>query len=183
LFKYIVTTSRRPTRRLRSFANEFSHLIPNAIRLNRGKASLRKLAVYAVSMSVDKVIVIEAVKGNPSRIVFYDVDLKDMSLVKRMSIALGGVRLIRESKEGVKVPQPSSLCLRPLSTDDNLIAFSEKLSWVSGWRVVFSEEDEMKFDVSFRLNVTNVDMVMEAYVPRLQRPIGLLIRVKGYRVW
>nr|WP_048115604.1 ribosomal biogenesis protein [Methanotorris formicicus] len=63
----IITTSRKPSQRTRSFANDLARVL-NIEYLTRGKTPLRE-----IFESYDKVILIEEFKGNPGKLKIYDV--------------------------------------------------------------------------------------------------------------
>ncbi|MEM3816162.1 MAG: Brix domain containing protein, partial [Candidatus Bathyarchaeia archaeon] len=69
----ILTTSHRPTRRVRSLCKDLASSIPGLIRVNRGKMGLIEVAERAVSVGSEKFIVIDRWKGCPGRIRFYRV--------------------------------------------------------------------------------------------------------------
>ncbi len=87
----LITTSRRPTRRIRTLAKELERVIPYSRRLQRGKSGFRKLRDHMLTAGQDRLIVIEVYKGNPGRLVFYW--LKDSRLKRSAEIHLTGVTL------------------------------------------------------------------------------------------
>jgi len=64
----MITTSRRPTRRIRSFANDLARSIPGAVRVNRGKLSRLGVAEKALELGADRVILIDRWKGVPGKV-------------------------------------------------------------------------------------------------------------------
>jgi len=80
LIKFLVTTSHRPTRNTRRFTKFISMILPNFIRVNRGKLTLSMLALQAIDMNIDKVVIIRNRKGNPGYIDIYNVDYLNNSL-------------------------------------------------------------------------------------------------------
>ena len=107
--RVIVTTSRRPTQRIRSFLKDFSSIFPQVIRLNRGKTTLVDLASYAVEVGAERIIVITSKRGNPSSILTYSIDLS-ANLTKLHRIIISGVKLSREYG-GSPCPKPSKICI------------------------------------------------------------------------
>ena len=67
----LLTTSRRPTERIRTLCRELAHVIPNAVRVNRGKLSLDGVAERALEFGADHVIIIDRWKGGPGEIQFF----------------------------------------------------------------------------------------------------------------
>ncbi len=68
---YIVTTSHRPSRRTRSFAKDFSRILPGGVRINRGKKTLRDLFYDALELKAKRIVIIGERKGNPGLMRFY----------------------------------------------------------------------------------------------------------------
>ncbi|MEM1514528.1 MAG: hypothetical protein QXT26_06380 [Thermoproteota archaeon] len=64
----LITTSHRPTRRVRSLCNDLARSIPGLIKVNRGKMGLIEVAEKAVQMDSDKFIVVDRWRGGPGRI-------------------------------------------------------------------------------------------------------------------
>lgn len=64
-----ITTSRKPSSKTRSFCQTLSRAL-GAHYVNRGKMSFREIFIKASSF--DHIAVISEIKGNPSRIEFYD---------------------------------------------------------------------------------------------------------------
>jgi len=105
--RIILTTSRRPTQRVRSFVKDLYSVIPQAIRINRGKATLNDLASYALEINAEKILVVITRKGNPGSILIYGVDLegKPIALCR---IVISGIKLSREYG-GSPCPKTSSI--------------------------------------------------------------------------
>lgn len=58
----LLTTSRRPTKRIRKFCHDVERSIPDVIRINRGKLNLDGIAEKALELNADRVIIIFATK-------------------------------------------------------------------------------------------------------------------------
>ena len=97
----LITTSRRPSPRVRSFVKDLVLVIPGAVRLTRGHLSMRDLAVEAQLVGADRVVVVGEKRGNPGIIRVYKVS--GDSLVNIASFIVKGVALSRETGAG----QPS----------------------------------------------------------------------------
>ncbi|MFQ6075740.1 MAG: Brix domain-containing protein [Candidatus Bathyarchaeia archaeon] len=67
----LITTSRRPTQRVRSFFKDLERVIPGARRVNRGKLSMEGVAERVVELGGDRVILIERWKGGPGKVGLY----------------------------------------------------------------------------------------------------------------
>ncbi len=66
----LITTSRKPSQRTRSFGRALERVLPSWY-LNRGKMSLRKVFMKAKELGFDYVMVISERNGNPSRLEFF----------------------------------------------------------------------------------------------------------------
>lgn len=91
----LLTTSHRPTRRVRSLCNDLARSIPGLVKINRGKMSLFDLAEKAVQMNIGKIIVVDRWKGGPGRIRFFRI-IDGKIGEKSPRLYVSGVRLRRE---------------------------------------------------------------------------------------
>ncbi|RLE57762.1 MAG: hypothetical protein DRJ40_00660 [Thermoprotei archaeon] len=104
----MVTTTRRPTPRIRSFCKELAAALPNAIKVNRGKMNIEAVAIRAYELGLDHVIIVGARKGgNPGHMKFMKVE-EDTYYFLPLAIVMGGVKLLREFPEGIKPHKVSS---------------------------------------------------------------------------
>jgi rRNA maturation protein Rpf1 len=86
----LITTSRRPTPKMRTLCNDLARVLSNAIRLNRGKLSLQGLKEHALSRGVDRLIVVERRKGGPGLLRFYQFSPGGVWQMP-LTVSLGGV--------------------------------------------------------------------------------------------
>lgn len=96
--RILVTTSHRPSQRVRSFVKDLASVLPNAVRRNRGKATMRDLYYDAVSIGANRVVIVGGWKGNPGSLTVYkpsEPPEEGLELLAR--ITLQGVRLSRET--------------------------------------------------------------------------------------
>ena len=61
----LITTSGRPAQRMRTLCNDLQRVIPKAMRINRGKLSIKGLAEKALEVGADRIIMVERRKGGP----------------------------------------------------------------------------------------------------------------------
>jgi U3 small nucleolar ribonucleoprotein protein IMP4 len=78
--KILITTSRNPTQRIRTFCNDLTHTLPNSIRINRGKSSLNTLAEKALEHEAERIIIADRWKGNLGKIQLFT--LGDTGLIQ-----------------------------------------------------------------------------------------------------
>jgi rRNA maturation protein Rpf1 len=86
----LITTSRRPTPKMRTLCNDLARVLSNALRLNRGKLSLQGLKELALSRGGDRFIVVERRKGGPGLLRFYQYSPGGVWQVP-LTVSLGGV--------------------------------------------------------------------------------------------
>ncbi len=69
----LISTSRKPSQKTRRFCKNFSHAFGFDY-TNRGKSSLRDLLVKAAQLGHDSLVLVYQIKGNPSKLTFYDLE-------------------------------------------------------------------------------------------------------------
>ena len=106
----LLTTSRRPTKRVRTFIKELERVIPNSLKKPRGKASLRSLREYMILNGFDKLMIVDNHKGNPRRIHFYKLEegmLRRVALIylKSTSMQINSKELFVASKLSLELDE------------------------------------------------------------------------------
>ncbi|MEM3551327.1 MAG: hypothetical protein QXN87_06920 [Candidatus Bathyarchaeia archaeon] len=94
----LLTTSRRPTKAIRTFCKDLSCIIPGTIRINRGKLSLKEVAEKAIESNVEKIILVDRWKAGPGKIQLFKIERGDLKPTPPL-IYLRGVKLRREFRE------------------------------------------------------------------------------------
>jgi len=107
--KYLISTSLRPSKRARSFGRDLSHALINARYVTRGKRRIIDLVGLASSLRATRLIVIQAKKGNPSKLDFYHVGCEGSYLLG--SLLILGVKLVREQKHVIRAPPRARLSM------------------------------------------------------------------------
>ncbi len=108
---YLLTTSHKPSRRLRSFLKDFASILPGAIKINRGKRKLEDLLYDAIELKASRLIILREFKGNPAGIDVYRVDTEEEVLKLIASFHIRGVRLSRETIEAVRIYNPQTFAI------------------------------------------------------------------------
>ena len=98
--RVLLTTSREPFRRTRSFLNDLVASLPHSIRYTRGKATLEDLYLLAKRKGAYGVVIVFQKKANPSALTYYSVDAE--GLLKKYLLKLSGVSLLREIRGSQK---------------------------------------------------------------------------------
>ena len=100
--RILVTTSRRPSPRVRSLVKDLAGTIPGAFKFTRGHYSMEELAREVILAGGDRIVVVGERRGNPGIIRVYDVR-GDLSTRNIVSFIVKGVALSRELRR----PLPS----------------------------------------------------------------------------
>ncbi len=108
----LVTTSRRPTGRIRTLCRELARVIPNTVRVNRGKLSLDGVAERALELGADRVIIFDRWKGGPGKIQFFHAGAEGLTPVPP-ALYVSGVRLQREFKKRMRKIRSLALTVSP----------------------------------------------------------------------
>lgn len=90
----MLTTSRRPTNRIRTFCNELARCVPNCVRVNRGKLSREGVAEKALEIEANRVVIVNRWKGGPGKIELFKVDGELVGLPPLVYVR--GIKLQRE---------------------------------------------------------------------------------------
>lgn len=92
----LITSSHRPSRRVRSFINDLAKTLPKAVRINRGKKSLEDLKDLARLAGYKVILIVSTWKANPGRI---DVYLREDDMFKKAgSLYISSTKLSREQR-------------------------------------------------------------------------------------
>ncbi|MEM0014061.1 MAG: hypothetical protein QXS42_07345 [Zestosphaera sp.] len=95
----IITTSREPSRRTRSFVNDLVRVVPNSLRFNRGKATYKDLALLVKRQNSRGVLMVMERKGNPSALKYLIPGSGQASLKTRYVVLIRSLKLLREVHE------------------------------------------------------------------------------------
>jgi len=77
----LITTSRSPTASIRTLSNNLSWLLPNSLRLTRGKSGLKEIAGTAIQQGCSRVIILERWKTGMCKILFYSISPQGLKLL------------------------------------------------------------------------------------------------------
>ncbi len=119
--KILITTSRRPNRRIRSFVKDLVSVIPGSIRVTRGHLSMKDLALDAVNLGASRVVIVADRRGNPGIIRSYSVvkEGEGFKLENIVSFIVKGVTLSRDRK--TKTPDNAARRANYLLVDSKLL--------------------------------------------------------------
>ncbi len=97
--KFVLTTSRKPSQRTRSFIRDLVRVIPWSFHFTRGSCSLNDLANELAVLGINRILIVHEKKGNPSLVKFYKLD--EGKLMERdYRLRIKGISLARELRRG-----------------------------------------------------------------------------------
>ena len=134
----LLTTSRRPTGRMRTFCRDLANSIPDVTRVNRGKMSLDGVAEKAIELEADRVVVVDRWHGGPGKINLFQVSSTGLKSVPPL-ILIGEIRLRRELNEGRRGVRSSAITLEPQDSVE-LTRIAERLSQFFDLPLLSSDE-------------------------------------------
>ena len=108
----LLTTSRRPTGRMRSFCRDLANSIPDVTRVNRGKMSLDGVAEKAIELEADRGVVVDRWHGVPGKINLFQVSSTGLKPIPPLML-ISGIRLRRELNEERRGARSSAITLEP----------------------------------------------------------------------
>jgi rRNA maturation protein Rpf1 len=97
----LLTTSRRPTGRIRSFCRDLVYSIPQILSINRGKMSLDGIAEKSLEIKADHVIVVDRCRNGFGQINLFQVSSKGLHPVEPI-MHLSDICLRRELKVEIR---------------------------------------------------------------------------------
>jgi rRNA maturation protein Rpf1 len=122
----LISTSRRPTSRIRRFSHDLNRLIAKSIYINRGKLNMIGIIERARTIDADRVILVERWKGEVGRLRFYYVSLNAFTATPPLLIIRSvktqyelGQKTRIEPNIGLVIPKLASLN----SNEEKLLQF------------------------------------------------------------
>ena len=156
----LLTTSRRPTGRIRTFCRDLACSIPDVVRVNRGKMSQDGVAEKAIELEADRVIIVDRWHGGPGKASLFLLSSTGLKPVPPLML-MSGIRLRRELKEGRSRVHSSVITLEPKSSRE-IERTAGRLSQYFGLAVLSLDEAcenhhasmHLSFDSPRRLQLT-----------------------------
>ena len=156
----LLTTSRRPTGRMRTLCRDLANSIPYVVRVNRGKMSLDEVAERAIEFEADRIVLVERWRGGPGKINLFQASSTGLNSIPP-SMLISGVRLRREFEEGTRHARSSVVTVEPKDPSE-LEEVAGHLSKYFGLPVLSLDEASeshrvsmhLSFDPSRRLQIT-----------------------------
>jgi hypothetical protein len=70
----LITTSRKPGRKTRTFSRDLQRALPDSVYINRGKGSIEDVVELALARGYTRILIVGETKGNPSIIRTLELD-------------------------------------------------------------------------------------------------------------
>ena len=147
----LLTTSRRPTRRIRTLCHDFARSVPNVVRINRGKLSLDGIAERAVELNSDRIVVIDRWKGGPGKIKLFRIEPTGLFSVPPL-MYVAGVRLQREFEAKTKHVRSLVVTTEPENPPET-VRIAECLSDFFNLPRLSIDEAAAKYQASMRISL------------------------------
>ncbi len=179
----LITTTRRPARRTRSFVRELYHVIPGAHRVNRGKSSIEDLNELALSKGLSRLLIVGTRAGNPSFLMFYSTNPLRPLLLNQ--IILRGVTLRREFTKR-RAPFSRTMGITYQGDLRNLAKeLARGFSLSDPISVNREEIPNLKGELDLVLHLSGGGEVVHStfYYVYPFHEVGPRIRIKGYKVF
>ena len=163
----LLTTSRRPTRNVRAFCRDLSHVIPGTLRVNRGKLSKMGVAGKALELKAEKVAIIDRWKGGPGKIQLFRVAGEEGLKLIPPIIYLRSVTLRREIPGAIiKGRRIKSIAIEePPNTTSNMEKFKNACSEFFEIPIISqSEVLEGKYDASMKIFTDNAGYLIVTFI-------------------
>jgi len=146
--KILLTTSRNPTPGIRTFCNDLTRVIPNMVRVNRGKMGMDQVAESALGHGANRVVIVDRWQGGPGKIEFFLID--ESGLVPfPPSLFVVGIRLQREFAPIRLKPFNSLVIIKPVN---NLMGITDSLSRFFKVPVLSESEALAKYPVAMHIS-------------------------------
>jgi len=135
-YHLLISSSRNPSRTVRTLMRDLHTVLPRSRRINRGKLSLEDLASFALEIGARYVMLVNRWKGGPGKLEFYEPTPRGLKLLPPL-IYLRGVRLQRQYPvmwRKLRIRPRKLFTVKPLGEDATRIAEALSVFFGSqGW--------------------------------------------------
>jgi rRNA maturation protein Rpf1 len=158
----LLTTSRRPTKGIRTFCKDLSHTIPNILRINRGKLGLEGLMAKALELGAKKVIIVDRWRGGPGKVEFYLLEGKLQPMPPL--IYLRSVKLRREFQAMPKGRRiKSTAIMTSTKSSQEVIRLEKALSAFFGIPIVSSENECRNYNAIMQITTNSAGEMVATF--------------------
>jgi len=146
--KILLTTSRNPTSRIRTFCNELTRVIPGVVRVNRGKMSVDQVGEKTLELGADRVVIVDRWQGGPGKIEFFHIGASGLVRIPR-SLYIAAIRLQREFAPTKSKPFHSLVITHSVG---NSLEIADSLSKFFNVPVISESEASPKYQVAMHIS-------------------------------
>jgi len=158
----LLTTSREPTRKIRTLCQDFARSIPNIIRINRGKLNLDGIAEKALELDADRVVVIDRWKGGPGKINLFRIEPTGLTPVPPL-MYVAGVRLQREFEAKTKSIRSLAVTTAP-GISPEVMKIAGHLSNFLNFPMLSINEVALKYQASMHISRNSSDQTQITFM-------------------
>ena len=177
----LLTTSRRPTNRIRTLCHDLTRSIPNLVRINRGKLNLEGIAEKALELNADRAILLDRWKGGLGKIKLFQAGPKGLILLPPL-IFVRNILLQRELK-GVRCKTLHSLTITTsLENSPQVIKVAESLSSFLNVPVSTMDMTASRYDAAMHVSSGASNQIQITFVFPQAMEIGPRITI-SHMVW
>ncbi len=165
--KILLTTSRSPTPRIRTFCNDLARVILGVVRVNRGKLSMDGVAEKALEYDADRVVIVDRWHGGPSKIGFFQVGASGLVSVS-LILHVAGIRLQREFGHTRLRPTRSVAIVIPSKGNEEIVKVANSLSSFFNVPAFLVNEKPCKYPMEMRVSYDATRRIQVTFVDTLQ---------------
>lgn len=137
--RILLTTSRNPTDRMRTLCNDLARILPNALRVNRGKMSSEQLAEKSLEEGADHILLAERGQGGSGSIRFCNIGPSGLFSIPPV-IHVSGIKLRRDFEILSKVKPVCGITILDPVQSDEARRFAEMLVEFFGISLLSADE-------------------------------------------
>ncbi|RLE51194.1 MAG: hypothetical protein DRJ21_00645 [Candidatus Methanomethylicota archaeon] len=156
--------------------------LPSAIKVNRGKMNLNDIALKALELGANRVLLISVFKGNPGRIRFFSVSHEEFIEIPP-TINITGVKLVREFAKSKHITPKEIYLYCNEDYYDDYSEFLDKLSYALKAKII--NENQLsninRFSSILKIEHSRNNYCIMSFINGNGIPIGPLMRIKS--VW
>lgn len=149
----LLTTSRRPTGRIRALCRDLANSIPDIMRINRGKMSQDRIAEKAIELEAHHIMTVDCWHGGLGKINFFQASSTGLKPIPPL-LLLSGIRLRREFEKGTRLTKSSVITMEPKASPE-MKKMAENLSKYFRFPIQPFYEASENHRVSMHLSLDN----------------------------
>lgn len=157
--RVLLTTSRNPTHRIRTFSNDLALVLPSLVRVNRGKMSMDEIAEKASDYNMDRVVIVDRGQEGLGNIKFFRIGESGLISVPPV-VHVAEMRLRREF--GVSRTKPTLAIVSEPS--EKLLVMAETLSKFFSIPLMSNDEAFRSNSTVMRLTADTADRIVIAFM-------------------